>query len=85
MAPPAVPGQRLADREREALEWVSRGYSNGLVARKMGLSEDTVKTHLRRVFIKLRARDRAHAVRIGFENGILQPEATITTPKAVKK
>lgn len=55
----------LTRREHEVLTALSFGYSNPEIARKLGIRESSVKTHTRRVYIKLKARDRAHAVRWG--------------------
>jgi DNA-binding NarL/FixJ family response regulator len=74
--PPPVDADGITTRQVEALDLVSRGYSNAAVARKLFITEDTAKTHLHRLFVALRARSRAHAVRIGFELGLLVPDET---------
>jgi len=61
----------LTDRERQVLLGMSMGRSNGEIGRQLSLSEGTVKTHVRRLFIKLGARDRAHAVARGLQQGFL--------------
>lgn len=61
----------LTQREIQVLLGMSRGYSNAEIGRGLYLTEDTIKTHARRLYRKLDARDRAHAVRIGFEKGVL--------------
>lgn len=79
----APPGTTPSAREVEVLTLVSHGKSNGEVGREMCLSEGTIKTHLRRLYRKLDARDRAHAVRIGFERGLITTDreaATAPTP-----
>ena len=48
---------------------MSQGKSNGQIGRELYLSEDTVKTHARRLFRKLGVRDRAQAVAHGFRRG----------------
>lgn len=62
--PEQVPSdaQHLTDREREVLSIVAEGYSNKLIAARLGISERTVKNHLTYIMIKLRASDRTHAV-----------------------
>jgi len=60
----AVPS--LTAREIKVLEGMSHGRSNAEIGRDLFLSEDTVKTHARRLFKKLGASDRAHAVALGF-------------------
>lgn len=62
----------LTDRERQVLEGMSRGRSNAQIGSELFLSEDTIKTHARRLFRKLGAADRAHAVAEGFRHRILQ-------------
>ena len=57
--------QQLSERELQILRGMMRGLSNREIGRKLFLSEDTVKTHARRLFYKLDAHDRAHAVAIG--------------------
>jgi DNA-binding NarL/FixJ family response regulator len=74
--PGAVEAVRsLTDREREVLRGVAAGLSNDQVARKLHLSVTTVKTHLARVFTKVGARDRAQAVVVAYESGLVVPGA----------
>ena len=61
----------LTDRELQVLQGMSRGRSNGEIGEELFLSEDTIKTHARRLFKKLGARDRAHAVAVGFRYGFV--------------
>ncbi|MFF2325482.1 MULTISPECIES: response regulator [unclassified Streptomyces] len=69
---PAAPGNdALSAREREVLERVAKGTSNRAIAAELFISEATVKTHLTHVFAKLGAKDRAAAVAIGYDRGIL--------------
>lgn len=63
----------LTEREMQVLHLMSHGYMNREIGRRLELSEDTVKTHGRRIFEKLEASDRTHAVRRGFETGLLLP------------
>jgi DNA-binding NarL/FixJ family response regulator len=69
--PPGRPPQ-LTERERQVLEGMSNGKSNGEIGRDLYLSEDTVKTHARRLFRKLGAADRAQAVALGFRWGLVR-------------
>jgi DNA-binding NarL/FixJ family response regulator len=57
----AQPSPTLTAREREVLELVGRGLSNRLIARRLGISEKTVKAHLTRVFGQIGAADRVQA------------------------
>jgi DNA-binding NarL/FixJ family response regulator len=78
---PALPARRpegrseppaLSERELQVLGGMSRGRSNAEIGRELYLSEDTVKTHARRLFRKLGASDRAHAVALGFRWGLVR-------------
>jgi DNA-binding NarL/FixJ family response regulator len=62
----------LTERERQVLTGMSRGRSNGEIGRELYLSEDTVKTHARRLFRKLGVNDRAQAVALGFRMGLVR-------------
>jgi DNA-binding NarL/FixJ family response regulator len=62
----------LTERELQVLTGMSRGGSNGEIGRELFLSEDTVKTHARRLFRKLGAADRAQAVAIGYRAGLVR-------------
>jgi DNA-binding NarL/FixJ family response regulator len=61
----------LTKRELEVLAGMSRGRSNAEIGRELFLSEDTIKTHARRLYRKLGASDRAQAVAVGFRFGLL--------------
>jgi DNA-binding NarL/FixJ family response regulator len=65
--------QELTPRELEVLELIGRGRSNGEIARQLVVSEATVKTHVAHVFSKLDLRDRAQAVVVAYETGLVQP------------
>lgn len=65
----------LTDRELEVLTLVARGHSNADIAATLFLSPATVKTHVNRVFAKLNVRDRAQAVVIAYETGLVTPGA----------
>ncbi len=62
----------LTERERQVLTGMSRGRSNAEIGKELFLSEDTVKTHARRLFRKLNAADRAQAVAVGFRWGLVR-------------
>jgi DNA-binding NarL/FixJ family response regulator len=63
----------LTPREREVLALVGRGHSNAEIAEALVLSPLTAKTHVARLFAKLRARDRAQLVVIAYESGLVVP------------
>lgn len=64
-------GQQLTERERQVLVAIADGKSNEDIGRQLFLAEDTVKTHARRMFRKIGAVNRAHAVAIAFRRGML--------------
>lgn len=64
---------RLTPREADVLRLVGRGMSNTETATALFLSEATVKTHLAHVFAKLGLRDRAQAVVMAYESGLVRP------------
>ena len=54
----------MTNRQRQILQLIANGDSTATVARRLGLSTETVKTHTKQIFTRLEARDRAHAVAI---------------------
>lgn len=62
----------MSGRLWDVLVGIARGLSNAEIAAELGVSECTVKTHCRRLFRRLGARDRAHAVALSFHAGLLQ-------------
>ena len=62
----------LTAREREVLRAIAGGGTNRQVAAELMISEATVKTHLLRLYPKLGVTDRAAAVRVAFERGLIR-------------
>jgi DNA-binding NarL/FixJ family response regulator len=71
----AVPAglNELTPRETEVLRAVARGLTNADISRELVVSDATVKTHLARVFTKLGLHDRAQAVVVAYESGLVRP------------
>ena len=63
----------LTEREREILVLVGRGRSNSEIAKDLFIGEQTVKTHVSRIFTKLGVRDRVQAVIRAYDAGLVEP------------
>jgi DNA-binding NarL/FixJ family response regulator len=66
--------QNLTPREREILVLIARGRSNPEICGDLFILEPTVKTHVSRIFAKLGTRDRAQAVIVAYETGLVRPK-----------
>ncbi|MET0655403.1 MAG: response regulator transcription factor [Pseudoxanthomonas sp.] len=64
----------LTARELEVLQWIVRGHSNLLIAREMGVTEDTIKFHIKNVFGKLGVSSRSKAVALSLKSGLVQSD-----------
>ena len=62
----------LSERELEVLRIAARGNSNKRIAEALGISEDTVKAHMKNILSKLDAKDRTHAVVTALKRGIIE-------------
>ena len=70
--------QTLSRRETGIVQMIAHGMSNKRIARSLGITPETVKTHAKNIFVKLAARTRAQAVARAEATGLLKP--TLTRP-----
>jgi DNA-binding NarL/FixJ family response regulator len=70
--PASDPFPELTDREAEVLELIARGQPNGEIARRLGISDKTVRNHVANIFNKLRVADRSQAIVRAREAGLGQ-------------
>jgi DNA-binding NarL/FixJ family response regulator len=68
------PATQLTRREHDILELLGKGLRNRELGQVLGISEDTIKTHLKSLFRKLGVSDRAEAVREALRRGFITPE-----------
>ena len=90
--PPSVPdsparlpggGRNLcpSHRQLEVLALMADGHSNRAIAQKLGVSEETAKSHVRQLAERLGSRSRAQTVSLGYRYGFLSPEPLLSFPR----
>lgn len=67
----AASGEKLSDREREILRLVATGHTSCEIGKRLGISDQTVNTHIKNMYRKLQVRTRAQAVNLASMRGLL--------------
>jgi DNA-binding NarL/FixJ family response regulator len=69
--PPKGSRGSITNRQRQILQLLADGESTTVAARRLGLSEETIKTHMKNIFARLGAKNRSHAVAIGLRESLI--------------
>ena len=67
---------QLTRRERDVFDHMARGFSNQEIARDLVVEESTVRTHVKRILMKLHLRDQIQVVVHAYETGVVQPASS---------
>ena len=67
---------QITERERQVLELLAHGLPNAEIAQQLVVTEGTVKTHIKRIFMKLNLRDRTQAVIFAYDVGLVEPKTS---------
>lgn len=66
------PAEHLPPRQQDVLACIAEGLNNAEIGRRLGLTERTAQTYVTTLFKELGARNRAHAVHLGYQAGLLR-------------
>ena len=76
-------GKPLSPTERQILGAIAEGASDAQMSRRLVMAESTVKTHVRSILPKLGARNRANAVKLGYQSGYLRLDVNALARKPI--
>lgn len=71
---------RLTGRHIDVLTGIATGLTNASIATRLGIAEDTVKKYLKQVYQRLGVGDRASAVAVAYDGGVLRPRRDTAMP-----
>lgn len=74
----------LTERQLQVLSLVSHGFSNERIGERLGISTLAARNHVYKILVKLDVSDAPHAVRIGFEDGLLT-KSEARAPRVVRQ